>query len=178
MQVIESRASGGREKLKLEPPACRFDQIVQRLLPLEPLAVFRSRLRNLQPGLGRQLLDRFGEGQIVVAHRETDDVAMGATAEAVEEALLVVDVETGGFFVVERARCLEFTPRPDQPHALADHVGQGQPRSQLFKELWRKRHGSALHPCLLKKIADNAKVDLLKASSVKPALSPGPNPRP
>ena len=144
VQVIQRYPAGGREKLKLEPAAGRFDEIVQRLLPLEPLAVFRCRLRHLQPGLGRQLLDRFGKRQIVVAHREADDVAMGAAAEAVEEALLVVDVEAGRLLVVERARRLELAPRPDQPHALADHVGQGQPCPQLFKELRRKRHGLRL----------------------------------
>ena len=87
------------------------------------------------------MLDRFGERQIVVAHREADDVAMGTAAEAVEEALLVVDVEAGRLLVVERARRFEFPPGPDQPHALADHVGQWQPRTQLFKELWRNAMG-------------------------------------
>ena len=67
---------------------------------------------DLHPGLGGELLDRVHERHAARVGQEADRVAMRAAAEAMVEALVVVDREAGGFFLVERAAGLELAARP------------------------------------------------------------------
>src|SRR5690606_1268447 len=93
-----------------------------------------------EAGFLRQLLDGFGKGQSAAAHDEADHIAMGAAAEAVEEALLVVDGEGRGLLVAERAEAGEFPPALDQPHGPAHNARQWQPVAQFLKEGIGKCH--------------------------------------
>ena len=74
-------------------------------------------------------------------HDEADDVAGGAAAEAVEEALLVVDREARRLLLVERTAGLELTLGAAlQRNPLAEHVGHLEAGAQLFEEAGRKGH--------------------------------------
>ncbi len=73
-----------------------------------------------QPGLGRQLLHRVHEAQAALVGIQADGVAMRAAAEAVVEALVVVDVEARRLLVVERAAALQLAPGARQLHPPPD----------------------------------------------------------
>jgi len=80
-----------------------------------------------------------------VLHDEADDVAGGTAAEAVEEALLVVDREARRLLLVERTAGLELALGAAlQRHPLADHVGHLEAGAQLFEEAGRKGHAGVL----------------------------------
>ena len=66
------------------------------------------------PGLAGQLLDRVHERQAALVGEEADRVAMRAAAEAMVEALLVVDGEARRLLVVERAAGLPLAAGLDQ----------------------------------------------------------------
>src|SRR5690606_36260565 len=59
-------------------------------------------LRQLDARDLRELLDRFWKAQPLELHRECEDVALFTTAEALEEALIVEDVERGALLLMER----------------------------------------------------------------------------
>ncbi|ALG73778.1 hypothetical protein AL072_22925 [Azospirillum thiophilum] len=67
--------------------------------------------------LAGQSLDRGGEVQPVQPAQQVDHVAVRPAAEAVEEALAVVDEEARRLLVMEGAAGLELTPGLDQPQA-------------------------------------------------------------
>ena len=107
-------------QLRLEPgggPAGEFGQAVRHF-------GFRPRFRggggHFQPGFGGQLLHRLHERQAHIVGHEADHIAVRTAAKAVIEALFIVDVETGGFLVVEGAAALHLPPRPGQLHAPPD----------------------------------------------------------
>ena len=130
-----------------------------------------------RPGLAGQALDRLGERQVVDAHREADDVAMRAAAEAVEEALVVVDGEGRRLLVMERAQAGMLAALADQAHAPADHFGTGEARAKLVKEAWGKgqvctlstAEGSGCKPVNIRPIRDSAE----RLTSLNHARFPG-----
>ena len=65
---------------------------------------------------------------------------MGSAAEAMVEALQVIDREAGRFFVVEWAAGLELMPRLGQPRRPPDHARQRDARAQFIQPLWGKAH--------------------------------------
>ena len=65
--------------------------------------VFGRKLRHLQTGLMRELLQRVDEREAVGFHLELDDVAVGTAAETVVKTFAFVDGKRRGLFVVERA---------------------------------------------------------------------------
>ena len=74
-------------------------------------------------------------------HDEVDGAALLVAAEAVEEALLVVDREGRCLLVVEGAEaCVLGTRAALQRHLPADDVGQAEARAQFVEEAGRERH--------------------------------------
>ena len=68
------------------------------------LAVLRRLLGQIEPRLPGQLLHRVGEAHMARPHQKSDDIAMGSAAEAVKEALILVDGEAGRFLVMKRTK--------------------------------------------------------------------------
>ena len=81
-------------------------QGVQRRLDLRlrrlPAAI-AVLVRDFQPGLARQLLDRLGKLQLVQIHQKADGIAARAAAEAVVELLVRAYREGGRLFLMEGA---------------------------------------------------------------------------
>ena len=69
----------------------RRHHFVEARGPLGPLLRFGIRRRHVHPRLAGQLLDRIHEGKAARIGQEADRVAMRAAAEAMVEALFVVD---------------------------------------------------------------------------------------
>jgi hypothetical protein len=83
---------GGRE----------LDDVVQAAAPRVVGPRLARFLRQRDPRLAREPLDRFREGQPLSFHEEGEDVAVLARREAVVEGLLVVDEEGRRLLGVER----------------------------------------------------------------------------
>ena len=90
--------------------------------------------RHLHPRLGRKLLDRVHERQPAGIGQEADRIAMRAAAEAMVEALVVVDGEARRLLVVERAARLELAPRADELHGRGDDGRQQGAGAQFVEE--------------------------------------------
>ena len=77
------------------------------------------------PSLTRQNLYRFHKADILGLAHERDRVPLGVTPETIIESLAVIDVEAGGFFLVERARsphiALALIGLARIPHHFAPH---------------------------------------------------------
>ena len=100
---------------------------MQRDLPLGALTLLRRGARHFETGLGGEPLHRLRKGEILGLHGEADHVAMRAAAEAMEEALVLDDVERGRLLLVEGAETRELVALADQPHPAADHRGKREP---------------------------------------------------
>ena len=72
--------------------------------------------------------------------KEADRVAVRAAAEAVIEALVVVDGEARRLLVVERAASLPLTPGAKQLHRRGDDGGEDRARAKLVQKGGRKAH--------------------------------------
>ena len=140
-QIVAGRSAVLCRQAVLEEPARGLDQLVEALLALGLPSLVGGRFRHVQTGLSGKLLDRLHERQVVVAHGEPDDIAMGAAAEAVEKPLVVIDREAGGLFLVERATGLVLAAGADQSHAPADHLRYRQAGAQFVEEAGRQGHG-------------------------------------
>ena len=105
---------------------------------------------NVEPGLGRELLHRIHELHAAVVGEEADRVAVRAAAEAMVEALVVVDGEAGRLLVVERAAGLPLAPGADQLHRRRDHGGKDRSSAKLVEEGGREGHqeGQSVAPRL------------------------------
>ena len=90
--------------------------------------------------LHRQLLHRLGERQPLGFHDEIKSAAVLAAAEAVIEALFLVDGERRRLFLVERAQAEMLAALLGQLDAAADNVGQPGSRAQILQELFGKGH--------------------------------------
>ena len=141
-EVFQRRPPAGGPELLLEPFRRRLDGVAERLAPLLARRVLRRRAWYLEPGLLGEALDGLGEAEVVDAHREADDVAMRAAAEAVEEALVVVDEEARALLVVEGAEAGELASLLDQAHAPSHHARAGEAVADLVQELRREGHGA------------------------------------
>ena len=100
-----TRAPAGVASCSANQLLCELVHAKQRLAlgGVHAAAIF-SRLRNGQAETARQHPHRFGEAHFLVQLDELDHVAADAAAEAVEEALLAVDVERRRLLAVERAQ--------------------------------------------------------------------------
>ena len=127
-------------KLRLEPGSRSLHHAVERVaLPLPCLGARVARGQR-EPRIARQPLHRFREREALVPHDEADDIAVGAAAEAVEEALVLIHREGGRLLLVEGAEPEQFAPAAQEPHAFADHAFQRNACANLVQKLRRKRH--------------------------------------
>ena len=144
-QIVEALAAHRQAKLLLEPARRQLDDLLQGCRPLDPLAFCRRGARHGHVDLAGQLLDRFGKGKAFGLHHEAHGIAMGAAAEAVKEALLVVDREGRRLLVMERAEASILRPRAALQHDLApDDVGHAEARAQFVEEARREGHRSKM----------------------------------
>ena len=130
-----SRASAPSMPCKLlgEPFLARRHDVSQRGRALGAFAGLRVGGGDFEPGLGRELLHRVHERQAALVGQEADRVAVRAAAEAMVEALLVVDREAGRLLVVERAAGLPLAARADELHRRRDDRGQHGPGAKLVE---------------------------------------------
>ena len=122
------RAVAGRSgELLLVETGGHFHDLHQRRPLLLPALHGRIRLRHGKPRLRSKLLHRLGEAQALLLDQESEDVTLGVAAEAVIEALAVIDMEGRCLLMMERtagppvaAPRLRAFPVPlhDAPHNL------------------------------------------------------------
>ena len=93
------------------------------------------------PGLGRELLHRVHERHSAMVGQEADRIAVRAAAEAMVEALVVVDGEARRLLVVERAAGLPLAPGADQLHRWRDHA----PTTACARAIRRARRWRGSH---------------------------------
>ena len=117
-----------------------FGDVEQGLALLLALAVLRRVAGDLHARLLGQLLHRLGEGQALGVHDEVEGAAVGFAAEAVIEALVFVDGEGRGLFLVERAQAQMLAALFDQLDVAADDVGEPGAGAKFFQELIGEGH--------------------------------------
>ena len=104
-QIIPRRT--GSPGLQLQPE--KLHRLLHHFGQLRALVGFLLRARVLlwhrHPGLAGQNLDRLHETHILGLAHKGNRIALGMTAKAIIESLAVIDVKTGGFLLMERARC-------------------------------------------------------------------------
>jgi hypothetical protein len=140
-------AAGSRAVGCLQQPlVVPLDGLFECLVDLGLLLVFASAARVAvvqgDPGLGGQAFHCLDEVQLVDLAHEGDDVALGAAAEAVVEALLGVEGERRRLLGVERAQSGPAGADLAQRHLFAGdglEVGLGSDPGHV---LLRDRHGA------------------------------------
>ena len=110
------------------------------------------------PGLGRELLDRIHERHAAIVGEEADRVAVRAAAEAMVEALVVVDGEARRLLVVERAARLPLAPGADQLHRRRDHRAEASSERAVRRA--RRGRGSRNRPYAANRRPQAARRDL------------------
>ena len=124
----------------LKPAAGIFQHLIEGQLLLLALVFFGRGLGQLHATFPRQLLHCLRKRQPLVAHDKADDVAVSATAKAVEKTLFFADRKGRRFFIVKRAEARELTATLDQPHAPADHLRQRHTGADFIQKLRGKLH--------------------------------------
>ena len=120
-QIFQTGMAVGTAQFLLEEGAGHFHSVIERGGALGPFALFRGLDRHFQSGLTRQFFNCLGEAEMVGLHLEGDDVAMSAAAEAMIEALLLVDREAGRLFIVEGTQTHMLPPFSGKPHLAPNH---------------------------------------------------------
>jgi len=95
----------------------------------------RVRGRDLHARFRRQLFHRVHEHHSALIGEESDGVAVGPAAEAVEKALLVIHREAWRMFVVKWTAGLPLPPRPHQFHRRRDDRAEHGPSAQFVEPL-------------------------------------------
>jgi len=95
---------------------------------------------HFQPGLGGQLLDRLGEAEMAGPHFKADGVAVGAAPKTVKKALVLVDGEAGGLFVMEGTQAVMLASLLDQLDAPPHHRRQKDAGAEFVEEAGREGH--------------------------------------
>ena len=114
-----------------------------------PLAPSSGASGTARPKRLRQHPDGLGEADLLVQLDELDHVAADAAAEAVEEALLAVDVERRRLLAVERAQPFHVAPASLERHDVADHLHDVGVQMQIVEEGLREQRSikrSSPHP--------------------------------
>ena len=99
---------------------------------------------DIHPGLAGKLLDRVHERHSAIVGEEADRVAVGAAAEAMVEALVVVDGEARRLLVVERAARLPLAPGADQLHRRRDDRAKAWSERAIRRARRGEGHDSTL----------------------------------
>ena len=123
-----------RQRLGVELRDARHE-LVERLIGAARACVRAALVRHLEPQARGELLDRLGEGHVIVLHEEAEHGAVRAAAEAVIELLVRAHPERRRLLVVERAAGLELAARLLQLHARADDLHDVRAGDQLVDEV-------------------------------------------
>src|SRR5690625_570438 len=103
------------------------------------LPVSRCRRSHFDTCTLAKVPQRLRERDALRTHHEVVNVTLGLAAEAVEEALVAVDVEGRGLLVVNRAQALQLAPSGRlESHLLADHLGDVKAGPYLLLGLTRQ----------------------------------------
>ena len=137
------RAARSREALAEEALRQRH-HVIERAAALLALALEGRFFRQRQPHLAGQPFHRLAEVQPLGLADELDRVAVRAAAEAVIEALLLVDAERGRLLRVERAQAHELAALAHELDPPPDHFGHAHARFQLVQEALVERHAPPL----------------------------------
>ncbi len=116
----------------------RFDEL---LAPRSFLRLARRGVVELDAGLGRQVLDRPGEVEVLDLLDEREDVAALVAPEALVATGLLADVERPALLGVERAQPDPVAPDPLQRDVLLDRVDDRHRRPQPLDVLVDDPHG-------------------------------------
>ena len=144
-QVLPGRAGGGvGEQLLVVPLDGRVHGLDQALAPGPFPGLPGRRVRQRHADLGRQVLDRADEVDVLVLLHEREDVARLVAAEALVAPRLLAHVERRRPLGVERAQPDPVAPGLAQRDELADHVDDRHLRPQPLDVLVRDRHGCSL----------------------------------
>ena len=73
-------------------------------------------------------------------HQEADDVAMGATAEAMEKGLVVIDRERRRLFLVKRTEADMLAAAAGQANATPHHLAGRHTGANIVEKLRRQAH--------------------------------------
>ena len=142
--VTRLRCGGG---LQLQP--VELDGLLHDLGQLRAVVGLFLRLwiarGHLHTGFARYQFDRLHEADVFGFLHEGKQIALRVTAETIVEALPVIDVEGGGFFLVEGAWphvALALVRLALVPHDLAAHdLGQRGAGAQFIDETGGQTHG-------------------------------------
>ena len=118
-------------QITLEPVLRRGGHIVEAGALFGPAGGLRIGGGDFHPGFRREFLHRIHERQAALVGEPADCITMRFAAEAMVEALLVIDVEARRLLVMERATGLELAARLGQPQGTTDHRGQRGPHAQF-----------------------------------------------
>jgi hypothetical protein len=140
-QVVAGGLADRAAQLALEPGGGQLHPVARAGALLVLLGGAGVGLGQGHARLGRQPLDRLGEGQPLGLLQVGDDVAVLAAGEAVVEALVVVDEERRALLLGERRQPRIFAPLPPQLHRLSDHVGRAKAGLQFVEEVVVETHG-------------------------------------
>ena len=102
-QIVARGPPALAEQLRFIEHRRQFDDLIERFLALLARLVFGRPARQFHPGLARQLFHSFGKAHAFGFHQPFEGVAALAAAETFVEPPLVLDLETGRFFRMERA---------------------------------------------------------------------------
>ncbi len=119
-----------------------FEEAEGQVVDLEQL-LFELEDLGPDPLLGRQrdvvalgqILEGFGEGQVLPLHDQGEDVPADAAAEAVVELLFLVDGEGGRLLGMERAEPDPFPAPPFEGRILGGDLDYGRGLPDLVNDL-------------------------------------------
>ena len=121
---VAGGSAGRGAQLRAEVRVCELVNVTQSLpfRVLGPVALRVVRFGDGQSEALGQGLHGLWKAELLVELDELQDVAAGRAAEAVEEALLAVDVEARGLLAMERAQALERASHLPEGHHVLDHL--------------------------------------------------------
>ena len=123
-----------------EEPGGVLHCLVQPLGALGLLGAAAILLGHFHAGRLDQLLHRIDEGQAALIGHPADRIAVRAAAEAMVEALVVVDVEGRRLLVMERAAGTKLPSRLLELHRLGDEAGEQGAGAELVQKGGGKAH--------------------------------------
>ena len=143
-QIVARLAARRFEQLRFIEFRRQLDHVIERLFLLLALFVFGRPFGQFDADFGGQLLHAFGKAQALGFDQPFEGVAALAAAEAFVETALILDLEAGGLFGVERAAAPHHPALADQLDAAAHQRDQIGPPPDFFQQSFAIAHGVIL----------------------------------